>query len=123
VYRLGTRSKKSLLTALATYMLHRVVSLLGGVNEQVASSRGSGGFGSDQRDGSKGFNDPSNAGEHVSAHANNALGGSQYIGSHANNALGGSQYIGSHANHTLGGRQHIGAHANYALVVRAVNPE
>ena len=117
-------------------MLHRVVSLLGGVNEQVASSRGSGGFGSNQRNGSKSFDDPSNVGEHVSAHANNALGGSQYVGSHANYALGGSQYIGSHANHTLGGRQyigahadhalvgrqHIGAHANYALVVRAVNP-
>ena len=108
MYRLGTRSKKSLLTALAAYMLHRVVSLLGGVNEQVASSRGSGGFGSDQRDGSKGFSDPSNVGEHVSAHARNALGGSQYIGSHARNALVGGQYIGSHA--------------RYALVVRAADP-
>ena len=122
MYRLGTRSKKSLLTALAAYMLHRVVSLLGGVNEQVASSRGAGGFGSDQRDGSKGFNDPSNVGEHVSAHARNALGGSQYIGSHARNALGGSQHIGSHACDTMAGCQYIGSHARYALVVRAADP-
>jgi hypothetical protein len=67
----------------------------------VASSGGAGGLGSDQRDGSKGFNDPSNAGEHVSSDANNALGGGQHIGSHAYHALAGCQYIGSHANYTL----------------------
>jgi hypothetical protein len=117
VYRLGTRAKESLLTAPAAYTLHRVVSLLGGVNEKVASSRSAGGFGSNQRNGSKGFNDPSNAGKHVSAHARNALGGSQHIGSHARNALGGSQHIGSHARNALAGCQHIGSHASYALVV------
>ena len=74
----------------------------------MASSIGAGGLGSNQRDGSKGFNDPSNAGE--------------LVGPDANNALGGSQFIGSHAHHALAGCQLIGSHANYTLVVRAPDP-
>jgi hypothetical protein len=59
-------SKKILLTAPAHLIdSARVeVTQLGGVYEQVDGSSTSGPSGSDQRDGSKGFNDPQHAGEH-----------------------------------------------------------
>ena len=53
-----------------------VITLLGGVHEQVDGSCTSGLVGFDQRDGSKGFNDPFDTGKHNESDAAIALVGS-----------------------------------------------
>lgn len=67
--------KISLLTAPAHLIdsARVVITLLGGVHEQVDGSGCFGSAGFDQRHGSKGFNDPQHAGKYKRADAANTL--------------------------------------------------
>jgi len=94
--------KKSLLTA-PVHLIDSArveVTLLGGVHEQVDGSSTSGPVGSDQRDGSKGFNHP-DAGKHHSTDAADTLVGSQHHGTDAANTLAGGEYNGADAANAL----------------------
>jgi len=76
-----THAPKKILLAAPAHLIDSAgveVTLLGGVDEQVDGRSNSGPVGSDQRRGSKDFNDPDDTGEYNSTDAANALVGSQH---------------------------------------------